>query len=175
MSKLPVNFDGFYSEQGAAKGHEHGSFGGRKRGLMIGVMDHDFISTRLSYLFSQMHRRAITHGAFRVLEGDQGPLLMIDCDGYHLIWIERGQEMSRQSFAKAEDVIFQILADSAFAAGVAYEFANRIEGPDVRRMIHAKQQKLFARLDAEWGRQLAIEIAANLREHPYVDAEAATP
>jgi hypothetical protein len=42
-------------------------------------------------------------------------------------------------------------------------------------MIHAKQQKLFARLDAEWGRQLAIEIAANLREHPYVDAEAATP
>ncbi len=133
-------------------------------------MDHDMLAARLSELLSQMHGRAMVHDAYRTLEGDGGPLLLIDGDCYHLIWIERGQESSRQSTADAEGMVFRILSDSAFSAGVAFEFAHRVEGPDFRRMVHAKQRELFARLGPEWRARLEAEIAKVLAMHPYLDA-----
>ena len=133
-------------------------------------MNHATLAVRLSELLSQMHGRAIVHDAFRELEGDGGPLLRIDSEGYHLVWIERGQECSRQSTGDAENMVFRILADSAFGAGVAYELANRVDGPDFRRMVHARQRESFARLGPEWRARLAAEIAGVLAEHPYRDA-----
>jgi len=132
-------------------------------------MDHETLAAQLSTLLSQMHGRAIVHDAFRELEGDEGPLLRIDAEGYHLIWIERGQESSRQSTADAEGMIYRILADSAFSAGIAFELAHRVEGPDFRRMVHAKQRELFARLAPEWCVRLEAEIAEVLAENPYLD------
>ena len=133
-------------------------------------MDHDTLAARLTELLSQMHSRGIVHDAYRTLEGDEGPLLLIDSHGYHLIWIERGQESSRQSTADAEGMVFRILANSAFSAGVAYELAHRVEGPDFRRIVHAKQRELFARLGPEWRARLEAEIAKVLAMHPYLDA-----
>lgn len=133
-------------------------------------MDHEMLAARLSQLLSQMHGRAMVHDACPTLEGDEGPQLLIDSHGYHLIWIERGQETSRQSTADAEGMVFRILADSAFSAGVAYELAHRVEGPDFRRIVHAKQRELFARLGPEWRARLEAEIAGVLAEHPYLDA-----
>jgi hypothetical protein len=135
-----------------------------------GTMDHESLAARLSGLLSQMHGRVIVHDAYRALEGDEGPLLHIDRHGYHLVWIERGQETSRQSTSDAEGMVYRILADSAFSAGVAYELAHRLEGPDFRRTVHARQRELFARLGPEWCAQLEAEIAGVLAEHPYLDA-----
>jgi hypothetical protein len=134
------------------------------------AMDHDLLAARLSELLSQLHGRGIVHDAYQTLEGDEGPLLLIDSHGYHLIWIERGQENSRQSTSDAEGMVFRILSDSAFSVGVAYELSHRVEGQDFRRTVHAKQRELFARLAPEWCARLEAEIALVLTEHPYRDA-----
>ena len=135
-------------------------------------MDHEELAARLSVLLSQLHRQAIVHDAFRTLDRGEGPLLRIDAQGYHLLWRERGQDTVTFSTENADALLYRIIADSAFSAGCAYEFENRIEGPDFRRMVHAKQRELFERLGTRWRARLEAELASTLAEHPYTDGKA---
>jgi Immunity protein 63 len=132
-------------------------------------MDHQAIASSLSELLSCMYGKPIVHDAFRTLDGDEGPLLLIDDKGYHLIWIERGQEGSRRTTQTGEEMIFRILADFAFSTGSAYEFSHRIESQDPRRIIHAQQRALFGKLEPRWAAMLEAQIVETLRQHPYID------
>jgi hypothetical protein len=130
---------------------------------------HEELATCLSELFSRMYGRQITHDAYRALDGDEGPLLIISSDGFHLVWMERGQESSRQTTTDAQAMVYRILADSAFATAVAHEFEHRVDGQDFRRVVHAKQRALFSELGPEWCARLEAEIEKNLTESPYLD------
>lgn len=133
------------------------------------MLDHDVIAARHSELLSQMVGEPRISDGYRSFEGDEGQLLLIDTDGYHWVSYERGQENGRRSTKDAEELLFWFIAQTAFSIGCAHEFANRIEGPDFRHVVHAKQRELFARLDSKWRVRLEAQISATLAEHPYVD------
>ena len=137
--------------------------------LANALIDHDAIAARHSELLSQMLGGICQSDAYRTFDGDEGQVLLIDADGYHLVSYERGQENGRQSTCDVEELLFWFLAQTAFSIGWAYEFANRVEGPDVRRMVHDKQRELFARLEPKWSARLEAKIAATLAAHPYLD------
>lgn len=133
------------------------------------MLDHDAIAARHAALLTQMLGRECRSDAYRTFDGDEGEVLLIEDDGYHWVSYERGQENGRRSTCDVEELLFWFLSQTAFSAGCAYEFANRIEGPDFRRIAHAKQRELFARLDPEWRARLEVGLAATLAEHPYLD------
>ncbi len=137
--------------------------------LAAGMLDYDAIAARHSELLSQMLCRPCQSDAFRSLDDHEGPLLLIDGDGYHWTYYERGQENARQSTRDVEELLFWFLEQTAFSYGCAHEFANRVEGPDFRRMVHAKQRELFARLEPKWRARLEAKIAATLAVNPYLD------
>jgi hypothetical protein len=134
------------------------------------MLDHDAIAVRHSELLSQMLGRECHSDAYRTFDGDEGQVLLIDTDGYHWVSYERGQENGRQSTRDVEELLFWFLAQTAFSYGCAYEFENRVEGPDFRRMVHPKQRELFTRLDPKWCARLEAQISATLSAHPYVDS-----
>ena len=136
---------------------------------MLAMLDHDAIAVHHAALLSQMMGEARQSDAYRSLEDHEGQLLLIDADGYHLAYFERGQENGRRSTLDVEELLFWFLEQTAFSIGCTHEFANRVEGPDFRRMVHAKQRELFARLDPIWRSRLEARISAILAEHPYVD------
>lgn len=135
------------------------------------MRNHDSIAARHSELLSQMLGRACQSDAYRTLDNHEGQLLLIDADGYHWVSYERGQENGRRSTRDVDELLFWFLEQTAFSLGCAYEFANRIEGPDFRRMVHAKQRELFDRLDLIWRARLEAKIAATLAVHPYLDKD----
>ncbi len=92
------------------------------------------------------------------------------CDRmYHFVTTERGLEISRKSFESKEDLLFEIVSLDTFWMGVDFEFKNRVENLDCRRMIFAKQLELMNLIDSEWAKRCALKIEATLAEHPYVD------
>ena len=135
------------------------------------MLDHDAIAERHSTLLTRMLGRECNSDAYRTFDGDEGQVLLIDDDAYHWASFERGQENGRKSTSDADELLFWFLAETAFSVGCAYEFANRTEGPDFRRVVHAKQRELFARLGPEWHAMLEARIAATLAEHPYLDGK----
>ena len=133
------------------------------------MLDHDAIAERHSELLGQMLGRICQSDAYRTLDGDEGQQLLIDAEAYHWVSYERGQENGRQSTRDVEELLFWFLAQTAFSFGWAYEFANRVEGSDARRIVHAKQRELFARLETKWRVRLEAKIAATLAVDPYLD------
>ncbi|MFN3748336.1 MAG: Imm63 family immunity protein [Sphingorhabdus sp.] len=135
------------------------------------MIDHDAIAVRHAELLSQMMGEARESDAYRSLDDHEGQLLLIDADGYHWVSYERGQENGRRSTRDVDELLFWFLEQTAFSIGCAHEFANRVEGPDFRRMVHAKERELFGRLSPEWAERLEQVIAATLAEHPYLDSD----
>lgn len=133
------------------------------------MLDHEAIAARHSELLSRMLGRECRSNAYKSFDGDEGQSLLIDADGYHWVSYERGQENGRTSTQNVEELLFWFLEQAASSIGCAHEFANRIAGPDFRRMVHARQRELFARLGPEWSARLERRIAATLAEHPYLD------
>lgn len=141
--------------------------------LSSSMLDHDAIAARHSELLSRMMGQARESDAYRSFDGDEGQVLLIDETQYHWVSCERGQENGRQSTGDVEELLYWFLARTAFSVGCAHELANRVEGPDFRRMVHAKQRELFDRLGPEWRARLEAEISSILALHPYVDQTAA--
>ncbi|WP_430443813.1 Imm63 family immunity protein [Sphingorhabdus contaminans] len=133
------------------------------------MLDHDAIAARHAELLSLMMGEARQSDAYRSLDDHEGQRLLIDAHGYHLTYVERGQESRRRTTHDVDELLFWFLEQTTFSIGCAHEFANRVEGPDFRRMVHAKQRELFARLDPIWRARLEAWISAILAEHPYLD------
>jgi hypothetical protein len=133
------------------------------------ILDHAEIGRRLSDLLSRMLGCEVIGEEYREPPGDEGHVLRIDAAGYHWNYLERGSERTvfatRDTFA----LLYRIVADQAFWAGVSHELENRIEGQDSRRLMFAHQRELLARLGPDWTDRLDQEIADLLREHPFND------
>ena len=101
---------------------------------------------------------------------DGTPHVEIIGDEYHFVSTERGLDLFRKSFGSKDEILYEMIALDTFWTGVDFEFKNRIESLDCRRMIFAKQLELLNLIDPEWGRRRAAEIEKTLVENPYSDS-----
>jgi hypothetical protein len=90
---------------------------------------------------------------------------------YHFITTERGLELERSTTKDKDELLYWMISLSTFWMGVDFEFKNRIEEQDCRRIIFAKQIELMKRVDADWAKRKQKEIEAILAEHPYNDGK----
>ena len=88
---------------------------------------------------------------------------------YHYIVTERGLDLSRRSTDDPNEILYWMLYDLTFWMGVAFEFKNRVEGPDARRMIFARWVDLMEKADQAMADRLRIDIAQILSENPFAD------
>ena len=88
---------------------------------------------------------------------------------YHYIVTERGLDLSRRSTNDANEILYWMLYDLTFWMGVAYEFKNRVEGPDGRRVMFAHWLEQMKKADRTMADRLEIDIARILAENPFVD------
>ncbi|MBP7415623.1 MAG: hypothetical protein KA831_03135 [Pyrinomonadaceae bacterium] len=90
---------------------------------------------------------------------------------YHYIVTERGLDLESRSTADRYEILYWMLYDLTFWMGVAYEFKNRIDGPDVRRVIFARWLDLMKKADLAFADRLKIHIAETLATNPFVDQD----
>lgn len=88
---------------------------------------------------------------------------------YHYIVTERGLDLERRSTADRREILYWMIYDLTFWMGVGFEFKNRVEGPDFRRVIFAHQLELMIRADPEFAERLERQIAVTLMQNPFVD------
>ncbi|MBL8180994.1 MAG: hypothetical protein JNL64_05225 [Blastocatellia bacterium] len=100
---------------------------------------------------------------------DGSPHVEFSDGQYHYIVTERGLDLSIRSTPDVREMAYWMLKDVTFWKGVAYEFANRTEDQDCRRMIFSHQLELMRRADEQFAERLESEIAETLRQNPYTD------
>jgi hypothetical protein len=107
-----------------------------------------------------------------VRSDDGSPHVELDAEGFHFVTTERGLELNRETFDSPDGLLYAAVSLATFWMGVEFEFRNRDEGKDCRRMIFAKQLELLWLADHAWAARRSEEIAAILRENPYQDRRA---
>lgn len=88
---------------------------------------------------------------------------------FHLIVTERGLELKRRKTREKEELFYWMIADIAFWQGVDFEFKNRIEDQDCRRIIFAKQLELLEKVSKNWAQKKEKEIEQILAKNPFND------
>ncbi len=97
------------------------------------------------------------------------PHVEVDALGYHLVVVERGQELSRHTTTDLDELLYRIFQGVTFSLACNYELAHRTERQDCRRMLFRRQVELLSQLSGAWGRRRASEHRAILRDHPFDD------
>jgi hypothetical protein len=88
---------------------------------------------------------------------------------YDYVTVERGQELSRQSTASYDELLYWVFRDATHNMAFAYELANRVEDQDCRRIAFPKQVELLNRVSPAMGTRLANEVTDILTKFPYDD------
>lgn len=108
--------------------------------------------------------------SFQTERSDDGSPHVEFRDGeYHYIVTERGLDLESRSTPDVREIVYLMLYDVTFWQGVAYEFKNRVESQDCRRMIFAHQLELMKRADEQFAERLKLQIAEILERNPYND------
>lgn len=102
-------------------------------------------------------------------QDDGSPHVEIVEKEYHVVSTERGLDLSRKRFATKAEVLYDLIALDTFWMGADFEFKNRIENRDVRRLIFAKQIELLNRANPLWANRRQNEIDAILTQSPFSD------
>jgi Immunity protein 63 len=97
------------------------------------------------------------------------PHIEVSGELYHYVVVERGQEISRQSSANYDDLLYWIFSDATHNLAFDYELNNRIEDQDCRRMAFQKQVQLIRRISPAMADKRSKEIEAILARAPYDD------
>jgi len=100
---------------------------------------------------------------------DGSPHIEISGNEYHIVTTERGLELSRQTTKSKEELLYWLTAQMTFGSSVSFEFSNRIENQDSRRLIFAKQIELLNKTNPLWAERRQLEIDEILRKNPYLD------
>lgn len=100
---------------------------------------------------------------------DGSPHIEISGNEYHLVTTERGLELSRQTTKSKEELLYWLTEQMTFGFSVSFEFSNRIENQDSRRLIFSKQLELLNKTNPLWAERRHLEINEILRENPYSD------
>jgi len=93
----------------------------------------------------------------------------VDENFYHLVCVERGGELERNSTSDFNELLYLIFSDATFDIASNYEVKNRIENQDSRRLLFKKQIDLMYSINSKFGQKLETEITKVLDEHPFKD------
>lgn len=108
--------------------------------------------------------------AFLTERQDDGSPHVEFVDGqYHYVVTERGLELERRSTGDIDEILYWLIYDLAFWMGVAFEFKNRVDRQDCRRIIFANSIELVKRADQTMADRLARHWQKTLTENPFVD------
>lgn len=88
---------------------------------------------------------------------------------YHYIVTERGLDLERRSTADQSEILYWMIYSLTFWMGVEFEFKNRTEGPDSRRMIFAHWLEQMKKAGQSMADRLENDIAEILAKNPFVD------
>jgi hypothetical protein len=94
----------------------------------------------------------------------------VDAYRYHLVTVERGQELSRVSTRDLDELLYAVFDTATFTMANDYAIANRLPAQDFRRPLFEHQVKLLSALSPKWGQWKAAVQERTLRAHPYNDA-----
>ena len=95
------------------------------------------------------------------------PHVEVDSQGYHLVVLERGDEISRKSSTSMRDLLYWIFSSTTFLMAWEWELENRDEKEDFRRKLFSRQIELMKLIDPEFGARREVEIESILKKSPY--------
>jgi hypothetical protein len=108
--------------------------------------------------------------SFQTERSDDGSPHVEFSDGqFHYIVTERGLDLESRSTPDVREIVYWMLYDVTFWQGVEFEFKNRIETQDCRRMIFAHQLELMSKADSDFAIRLLAHHAETLRKYPFND------
>lgn len=102
-------------------------------------------------------------------QDDGSPHVEIGENEYFFVTTERGLELSREKFKSKEELLYQLISLVTFWMAVDFEFKNRVENQDSRRLIFAKQIELLNKANPLWANRKQQEIAEILKENAFMD------
>jgi len=94
----------------------------------------------------------------------------VDAYHYHLVTVERGQELNRVSTKDLDELLYAVFNSVTFMLASDYASAHRKTAEDYRRLLFAHQLQLMNQLSPTWGQWKAEEVKRTLSKHPYNDA-----
>lgn len=89
---------------------------------------------------------------------------------FYYIVIERGLELESEVFTSEEELLYRLVYEAAFWMSVAYEFENRIEGQDTRRVMFERWAELMSRVREDWAERIRALIWDILARNPFIDS-----
>jgi Immunity protein 63 len=93
----------------------------------------------------------------------------VDSRGYHLVTVERGEELERITTKDLDDLLYHIFENVTSSLAGEYELAHRIKGQDFRRIYFQKRFELLSQLSPRWGERGRQKIQDTLRASPFDD------
>lgn len=87
----------------------------------------------------------------------------------HYVIVERGQELSRKTTNKLDDLLYWIFSGITFSMATDYELKNRIEDKDSRRIMFDKQEELLGILSDTWRQKESEDHKRILTNYPFDD------
>lgn len=97
------------------------------------------------------------------------PHVEVDGPVMQYVVVERGQELSRETFADVDGLLARIFKDVTFQMASHFELRNRRPNEDARRVLFAKQLELLGRLSPDWAEQQRATLNRVLLEYPFTD------
>ena len=93
----------------------------------------------------------------------------VDDLSYHLVTVERGQELDRRSTSELDELLYYIFLDATSDISGNFELKNRIEDQDSRRIAFSKQIDLMHSLNSDFGKKVEQYLSKILEKYPYDD------
>lgn len=86
-----------------------------------------------------------------------------------LVRIDRDKERNRINFGNTDELLYYIFKSFALLDASEYEFQNRENNRDSRRISYPKAIELIAQISHEWRDRLEKELDERLAVYPYND------
>lgn len=100
---------------------------------------------------------------------EAGSYIEVDDTEYHSVTINRGEEKECFTTASLDEFLEHLFCAKTDSMARDYEFENRIEGKDSRRLSFPYQIELLTLLSPQWADREAKQHQEILRKHPFVD------
>ncbi|MDR0702645.1 MAG: immunity 63 family protein [Azoarcus sp.] len=100
---------------------------------------------------------------------DGSPHIVIEGEHFLYIRCERGEELCRKTTDSLDEILYWILRDVVRSMSIEFEFKNRLNKQDHRRIIFSKRIELFRKINPSWANRAESEINEILADAPYND------
>jgi hypothetical protein len=126
------------------------------------------LQDRYNEICQQIDPVAHPYTILRVRQDNGSAHVEFDDNKFHYVVTERGLDLERRTTPDADEILYWMIHDLTFWMGVAYEFKNRVEGPDARRAIFATWLELMKKAGPVMADRLEFDIAEILAKNPFV-------